>query len=119
MIKGVKSKNNDLDTFMKNQKNKETVMKQFENRSVSPVKEHMRMTAYPQEEEALLTWFKAACAENIPDSGLICKQRPDPLLHSWALPTSPAVMDGSLGSRHNTTSSFAYLQEKELLSLLI
>ncbi|XP_022086316.1 tigger transposable element-derived protein 4-like [Acanthaster planci] len=60
-------------------KNKDKVMEQFENQAVSPARKRMRTAAYPDVEEALSMWFKAARTQNIPVSGPILQEK------AWSL----------------------------------
>ena len=61
-----------LSTIMKN---KESLIAQYEKQSCTPDRKRMKMAAHPDIEEALLMWFKAARAENIPISGPIMQEK--------------------------------------------
>ncbi|XP_038067132.1 uncharacterized protein LOC119737109 isoform X2 [Patiria miniata] len=86
-------------------KNKGMVLEQFQNQSVAPARKRMREAAMPEVEEALLTWYKAARAMNIPVSGPICKEKARYLAKKIGFPNFICTDGWLVGfkMRHNIT----------------
>ena len=60
-------------------KNKDSIIEAYEQSSFAPSKKRMRTAAYPEVEEALVSWLKFARSQNTPISGPVLQTKAEEL----------------------------------------